>query len=57
MRDLLYVVITLAFFAVCVGLVRACDLLLGPDEESLDEGSIDGVSLDEQPVVEAGVRS
>jgi len=33
----MYVLITLAFFAMCVGLVRACDALLGPDEEDLTE--------------------
>ena len=37
MRDVLYVLITLAFFAVCTGLVRACDALLGPDEDDLLE--------------------
>jgi len=24
--------ITLAFFAICVGLVKACDAVIGPDE-------------------------
>lgn len=37
MRDVVYVLITLAFFAMCVGLVRACDVLLGPDEEDLTD--------------------
>ena len=35
MRDVMYVVVTVAFFALCTGLVRACDLLLGPDEDDL----------------------
>lgn len=35
MRDLLYVVITVAFFALCTGLVVACDRLIGPDEDDL----------------------
>ena len=35
MRDVMYVVVTVAFFALCTGLVRACDLLLGPDEDEL----------------------
>ena len=32
----MYILITLAFFAVCVGLVKGCDRLLGPDE--LEDG-------------------
>lgn len=38
MADLLYVLITVAFFAVCIGLVRACDALLGPDD--LDDAEV-----------------
>lgn len=41
----MYVLITLAFFAMCVGLVRACDALLGPDDEDLID--IDAVNADE----------
>jgi hypothetical protein len=29
--DLLFVVITIAFFALCVGYVRLCDRIIGPD--------------------------
>ena len=32
MRDVLYVMGTVAFFALCVLLVRGCDLIVGPDE-------------------------
>lgn len=39
MRDLVYVLITLAFFALCVGLVRGCDALIGADSDELDEGA------------------
>ena len=31
MADLLFVVITVAFFAVCVAYVRLCDRIIGPD--------------------------
>lgn len=37
MRDLLYLLITPAFFAVCVGLVRGCDRLVGPDDLDVDD--------------------
>ena len=38
MRDLIYLLITLAFFATCVGLIKGCDLVIGPDElEDVDE--------------------
>jgi hypothetical protein len=29
--DLLFMVITIAFFAVCVAYVRLCDRIIGPD--------------------------
>jgi hypothetical protein len=29
--DLLFVVITIAFFALCVAYVRLCDRIIGPD--------------------------
>jgi hypothetical protein len=29
--DLLFVVITIAFFVLCVAYVRACDRIIGPD--------------------------
>jgi hypothetical protein len=31
MADLLFVVITIAFFLLCVGYVRVCDRIIGPD--------------------------
>jgi hypothetical protein len=30
-RDLVFVLIVLAFFALCVGYVRVCDRIIGPD--------------------------
>jgi hypothetical protein len=29
--DVLFVVITIAFFVLCVGYVRVCDRIIGPD--------------------------
>jgi hypothetical protein len=29
--DLLFVIITIAFFVLCVGYVRVCDRIIGPD--------------------------
>lgn len=34
MRDLLFVAITIAFFALAAGLVKVCDRIIGPDETS-----------------------
>ena len=31
MADLLFIAITIAFFVVCVGYVRVCDRIIGPD--------------------------
>jgi hypothetical protein len=38
MADLLFVAVIIAFFAVCLLLVKACDRVIGPDEGQLDEG-------------------
>ena len=32
MTDVLVVVVTLAFFALCTGYVHLCDRVIGPDE-------------------------
>ena len=31
MADVLFIVIVVAFFALCVGYVRVCDRIIGPD--------------------------
>lgn len=36
MTDLLFVAIVVAFFAVCVGYVRLCDRIIGPDPAMRD---------------------
>jgi hypothetical protein len=37
-NDLVLVAILVAFFAVAVLFVKACDAIIGPDEEALPEG-------------------
>jgi hypothetical protein len=32
--DLLFVLITIAFFALCVGYVKVCDRIIGPDSSA-----------------------
>ena len=39
MADLLFVAVIIAFFAVCVLLVKACDRIIGPDEGRLDDAA------------------
>lgn len=36
MADLLFLLITVAFFAIAVGFVRICDRIIGPDAEQGD---------------------
>jgi hypothetical protein len=37
--DLLFVIITIAFFVVCVGYVRVCDRIIGPDPAASAPGA------------------
>ena len=37
MSDVLFVALTLVFFALAVGLVRGCDRVIGPDELEVDD--------------------
>jgi hypothetical protein len=41
MTDVLFVLVLIAFFAVCVGFVKVCERIIGPDPE--------GVSLSTGP--------
>ena len=41
MQDLLYLAITAAFFALCVGYVRALDRLVGPPDGATDHSAED----------------
>ena len=42
MADLLFVVITIAFFVVCVGYVHVCDRIIGPDPRQPADTDVDG---------------
>jgi hypothetical protein len=50
----LWVVLTIAgFFGLCVALVRGCDRIIGPDDDSLETSDDDG---DDQLVTSVGPR-
>ena len=58
MADLLYVAVTVAFFAVAAGFVRVCDHLIGPDSLPVSDADerarpIEVVDID---AVAAGAR-
>ena len=54
MADLWVVLTVLAFFGLCVALVRGCDQIIGPDDESdLAATPVDDVA---DPAAEVGVR-
>ena len=54
MADVVFVVVTIAFFALCAAFVVGCDKLIGPDDEYLrtDNGQVgeDGESGDQNAV-------
>jgi hypothetical protein len=45
MQDVIFVAVIIAFFGLCVLLVRACDWIIGPDEQAL-AGTGGGTSPD-----------
>ena len=45
MADVLFVAVIIAFFGLCLGLVKLCDRLIGPDEVP----SSDTAPRDERP--------
>ena len=51
MTDLLVVLVTLAFFALCTGYVHLCDRVIGPD----DIAAAPVASADAPPVLEKAV--
>ena len=51
MADVLYVIITVAFFALAAGFVRVCDRIIGPDPAAVDAG--DGAAA---PIERVGVE-
>lgn len=38
MGDILFIAITIAFFALATGFVKLCDRIIGPDDEALPAG-------------------
>jgi hypothetical protein len=44
MRDVIVLVVVLAFFALCLAYVRWCDLIIGPDPLDLDAHEGDDVA-------------
>ena len=53
MRDVIYLLITLVFFAICVGLITACDQVIGPDD--LDDLADETVDASSAPELATGV--
>ena len=39
MRDVVVLIVTVAFFALCVSYVRWCDRIIGPDPSPVDEAT------------------
>ena len=58
MADLWVVLAVLAFFGVCVALIRGCDLIIGPDDASEldDEPEMPETSDGEDLTVRGAVR-
>jgi len=54
MADVVFVLVTIAFFALCAAFVVGCDKLIGPDDEYLrvdaDESGDDGEPSESDPV-------
>jgi len=50
MADVLYVVLTVAFFLIGAALVRFCDHVIGPDEHDLDGGLADLLDTEREAV-------
>jgi hypothetical protein len=48
--DLLFVVITIAFFVLCVAYVRVCDRIIGPDPTTPPAEHREGVDRVEETV-------
>jgi hypothetical protein len=51
MADLLFVVITIAFFILCVGYVQLCDRIIGPDPRQPAETPVEGRPDEERELV------
>jgi hypothetical protein len=51
MADLLFVVITIAFFILCVGYVQLCDRIIGPDPRQPADTPVEGRPDEERELV------
>jgi hypothetical protein len=51
MADLLFVVITIAFFILCVGYVQLCDRIIGPDPRQPADANVEGRPDEERELV------
>ena len=49
MADVVFVAVILTFFAVCLGLVKACDRLVGPDQTSSSGAGAPDAAAEEVP--------
>lgn len=49
MGDLIFVLVTLAFFAICVAYVNWCDRIIGPDEFVAGSDSADPTQASPTP--------
>lgn len=47
--DVFVVLFLVGFFALCLGYVRACDWIVGPDSEAMPDGEDADVPASEQP--------
>ena len=51
MGDLLFVVITIVFFVVCVGYVQLCDRIIGPDPRQTADTGVEDRPDEERELV------
>ena len=49
MPDLLFLVITVAFFAAAAGFVSVCDRVIGPDSDHADASGVGDIDVDDPP--------
>lgn len=50
MSDVIYIVLTLAFFGLCIAYVLVCDRIIGPDEAVAPARTDANATRDEEPV-------
>jgi hypothetical protein len=55
MADLLFLVVTVAFFVAAAGFVSVCDRVIGPDSDFADASGVGDVDVDDPPGAGDGV--